>query len=99
MVPVHDFEVTGAKGGLLGMFSSKPQLSLFDNGIGWTEGKEKKFVDFTQIKQLKYSKYYSTLTIVHSEIKKLTLVNIRAFETTWADFARRKSLTIKLIAE
>ncbi|MCL2355695.1 MAG: hypothetical protein FWC70_00880 [Defluviitaleaceae bacterium] len=99
MVPVHNFEMSGGKGGLMGMFSGKPQLSLFDSGIGWSEGKDKKFVEFVNIKQLKYSKYYSTVTIIHSEIKKVTLLNIRSFETVWSDFARTKGLTVKLIAE
>ncbi|MCL1845680.1 MAG: hypothetical protein FWF77_07235 [Defluviitaleaceae bacterium] len=99
MNPVHNFEMSGGKGGLMGMFAGKPQLSLFDTGIGWTEGKEKKFVEFSQVKQLKFSKYYSTVTIVHSEIKKVTLANVRAFETVWADFARMKNLAIRLVAE
>ncbi|MCL1877689.1 MAG: hypothetical protein FWF80_02410 [Defluviitaleaceae bacterium] len=99
MVPVHNFEMSGGKGGLLGMFSGKPQLSLFDTGIGWTEGKGSKFVEFSQVKQLKFSKYYSTVTIVHSEIKKVTLLNVRAFETVWTDFARLKNLSLRLIAE
>jgi hypothetical protein len=90
--------MSGKGGGFLG-FGGKPQLSLCDTGISWMEGKEKKFVDFSQIKQLKFSKYYSTLSIIHSETKKVTLLNIGMFETIWTDFARKKSLQIRLTAE
>jgi hypothetical protein len=98
--PVHNFEISGkGGGGLMGMFAGKPMLDLFDDGFGWSEGKEKKFVPFSSVKQLKYSKYYSTLTISHMEIKKLTLINIGMFETIWSDFARKKGLALKLQAE
>ncbi|MDR0272450.1 MAG: hypothetical protein LBI27_03940 [Clostridiales bacterium] len=104
MTPLHSFEIQGAGGGLLGMFGGKPQLNLFNNGIGWPEGKEKKFADFSKISGLKFSKYYSTVTIVHtshgpSETKKVTLLNIGMFETIWSDFSKKNNITIRLQAE
>ncbi|MCL1883985.1 MAG: hypothetical protein FWF81_09580 [Defluviitaleaceae bacterium] len=105
MTPVHSFEISGkGGGGLMGMFGGKPQLNLFDNGIGWTEGKEKVFVEFAKVTTLKFSKYYSVLSIAHSatgapQTKKMTLINIGMFETIWTDFARKKGLTLKLTAE
>jgi len=98
MNPVHTFEISGKSGGLFG-FGAKPMLSLFNDGIGWPEGKEKVFVPFTNVKQLKFSKYYSTLSIIHSDTKKLTLTNIGMFETIWIDFSRRQNLSIRLTAE
>ncbi|MCL2197916.1 MAG: hypothetical protein FWB80_03230 [Defluviitaleaceae bacterium] len=99
MNPLHTFELSGAKGGLMGMFGGKPTLGITDNGFVFTEGKDKKEISFSAVKELKFSKYYSVVTIVHSEIKKFTLVNVGMFETIWSDFARKKGLTIKLKAE
>ncbi|MCL2456779.1 MAG: hypothetical protein FWD19_04445 [Defluviitaleaceae bacterium] len=97
---LHTFEMAGEKtGGFLGFGGTKPMLSIFDDGFGWPEGKEKKFVPFSSVKQLKYNKYYSTVTIVFSETKRIPLLNIQIFEMMWADFSRKKNLTLKLIAE
>ena len=99
MTPIHNFEISGAKGGLMGMFGGKPQLGLTDTSFVFNEGKDKKEIPYSAVKQLKFSKYYSVITIVHAEIKKFTLVNVGMFETIWSDFARKKGLTLKLIAE
>jgi hypothetical protein len=105
--PIHGFEIAGAKGGgIMGLFGggAKPQLGIHDKGLSWPEGKEKIFVDFTQITDLKFSKYYSTVSITHKamgspQTKKVTLANVGMFETIWTDFARRQNLTIKLKSE
>lgn len=98
--PLHSFEIAGAKGGLKSIFSGKPMLGLHEDGLSWSEGSGRKFVAFSQITQLKVSKYYSILTIVHGgETKKITLLNIGMFQTIWTDFARRNNISLVLKAE
>ena len=97
---LHTFEMAGEKsGGFLGFGGSKPMFSIFSDGFGWPEGKEKKFVPFTNVKQLKFSRYYSTVTVGHSDTKKIALLNVQIFENFWADFARKNSFAFKLQAE
>ncbi|MCL1863356.1 MAG: hypothetical protein FWF78_07310 [Defluviitaleaceae bacterium] len=99
MNPIHSFELSGGKGGLMGMFGAKPMLGIADNGFVYNEGKDKKEIPFSAVKEVSYSKYYSVVTITHSEIKKFTLVNVAVFEAIWSDFVRKKGLTIKTKAE
>jgi len=72
---------------------------IYGDGVGWTEGKELKFVPFASIKQLKYSKYYSTVSVIHTETKRIALLNIQIFEAIWTDFARKNTFSFKLTAE
>lgn len=102
--PIHSFEISGSTKGLMGMFGGKPQFSLHQSGFSWSEGKYKKFVDYTRISALSFSKYYSTVSITHTgfgpqEIKKLTLLNVSMFETIWTDFSRRNNISLVLKAE
>jgi len=102
--PIHSFEMQAAKSGLMAIFSGKSMLCLHDRGISWPEGSAKKFVEYTKISMMKYSKYYSTVSIIHtgfgaSETKKITVLNIMQFEKTWNDFAGKKGLSITLKAE
>jgi hypothetical protein len=102
--PIHSFEISVKKVGLMGIFGGKPMMSLHEKGISWPEGSTKKFVEYTKISQLKYSKYYTTVSIIHTgfgsqETKKLTVLNIAGFETTWKDFAAKKGINIVLKAE
>ncbi|MCL1844049.1 MAG: hypothetical protein FWF79_09565 [Defluviitaleaceae bacterium] len=99
--PAHSFEIAGAKGGLMSMFSGKPMLELHNGGISWMEGKSKVFVEYSKIEKLQLNKYYSTLTIVHtgkgaSETKKVSLINAPIFETVWMDFSGRQNIGVKL---
>lgn len=98
--PVHNFEISGKSGGIKGLFGAKPQLSLYDDGFSWQEGQATNYVEFSKVTKLKFSKYYSTLTITYgTETKKLNLLNIGMFETIWSDFARRHNMQLKLLPE
>ena len=102
--PVHSFEMQAKKAGLMGMFAGKSMLCLHDRGISWPEGSVKKFVEYPKISILKFSKYYSTVSITHTgfgapETKKVTLLNIAQFEKTWNEFAKLKCIPIALKAE
>jgi len=102
--PIHSFEMQAAKSGLMAIFSGKSMLCLHEKGIGWPEGSIKKFVEYSKISMMKYSKYYSTVSITHtgfgaSETKKITVLNIAQFEKTWNEFSSKKGLGITLKAE
>ena len=102
--PIHTFEIAGAKGGLKSIFSGRPSLCLHESGISWPEGSLKKFIEFSKVTSMKYSKYYAVLTIAHTangapETKKINLVNVSMFATIWQDFARKFNIEIALKAE
>jgi hypothetical protein len=102
--PIHSFEVSAKKVGFMGIFGEKPALCLHEKGMSWLEGSTKKFVEFSKISALRYSKYYTSVSIVHTgfgaqETKKLTVLNISEFERTWNDFSKKYNLDIVLKAE
>ena len=97
---LHSFEMVGEKsGGFLGFGGTKPTFYMYNDGFGWTEGKDLKFVPYTGVKQLKYSKYYSTVSVIHSETKKIALLNVQIFEAIWTSFASKNTFSFKLTAE